>query len=344
MINSNKSIIWINNLKALSVLAVFFVHCQLYYGCVFDTANRYICPWYVNSFFFISGYLLYWKQLSEPRILESIWRYLNGGGKKMMLNILYRIVIPSIIFSLIEYIPSCLIQGRPMDIPNMLYKTIGGQTYWFTSALVVAEFLVILMLLTRRKNIWLYFATSMVIGSLGIWMAYNEIVIFQKNLWACQQGLIAVIFLSFGGLYWRYEKLLNRLLKWSSCLILLVCLIIIIERDNPDPLISTLSIQPLGVVTSLIACILLVQFCKASPEVKFLTYIGQNSIGFYFMSGALPIVFSLIMHKLFSGYYILILAVVFLLSIFTAYIVMKVLIRWIPWLFDMRLIKQRKYV
>ena len=59
--NSQKSITWINTYKALCILAVFFAHSQLYYGCELDTLNDFVHPWYVNAFFFVSGYLLLWK-------------------------------------------------------------------------------------------------------------------------------------------------------------------------------------------------------------------------------------------------------------------------------------------
>lgn len=80
MSQQTKSIPWINNVKALSIVAVFFVHCQLYYGFTLDGANLFIHPWYVNAFFFVSGYLLFWKQLTAPKILEDRRRYAVGGG------------------------------------------------------------------------------------------------------------------------------------------------------------------------------------------------------------------------------------------------------------------------
>lgn len=80
--NQQKSISWINVLKAISLIAVFFVHCQLYYGCMFDRFNRLVYPWYVNAFFFVSGYLLFWKQLSAPRIDEDRKAYVLTGGAK----------------------------------------------------------------------------------------------------------------------------------------------------------------------------------------------------------------------------------------------------------------------
>ena len=84
--NRQKSITWINTYKALCILAVFFVHCQLYYGYTLDLVNDLVHPWYVNAFFFVSGYLLFWKQLSAPRIEEERASYISrvGGGKSYL--------------------------------------------------------------------------------------------------------------------------------------------------------------------------------------------------------------------------------------------------------------------
>lgn len=81
---------------------------------------------------------------------------------------LYRIVIPSIIFSAIEFFPSCIIQGRGIDIGFALYKTIGGGTYWFTSALVVAELILLLLFWTRKRNVWFYATLCVAFGLAGL--------------------------------------------------------------------------------------------------------------------------------------------------------------------------------
>lgn len=338
---NNKSINWINIVKALSIIFVYFVHCQLYYGCVFYTINKFVYPWYVNAFFFVSGYLLFWKQLSEPKILEERLKYAVGGGNLLVKNIIYRIAIPSILFSLIEFLPSSLIQGRGIELSNLLYKTVGGQTYWFTSALVVAELMILLMLFTRRKNIWFYMTISILIGFCGIWMAQNGVAVFSKNWWAYRQGLIAVMFLAFGGVFWRYEQRLQKILKWYVCFVLMVVMVAtILLCDNTDPLISTLTIQPLGIVTSLIACVLLVQLCKLLPEVKPLTFIGQNSIGFYFLSGALPITIGLIARKLGAGDHAWLMLVIWILCLAIAIVAVQVINRQLPWLWDLRRFKK----
>ena len=75
-ISNKKNIIWINTVKALSMIFIYFVHCQLYYGLLFSGLNQFIYPFYVNVFFFISGYLLFSKELSSPKIEQNRKKYL----------------------------------------------------------------------------------------------------------------------------------------------------------------------------------------------------------------------------------------------------------------------------
>ena len=336
--NNQKSINWINVIKALSIIAVYFVHCELHYDYVIP-ATRFVYPWYVNAFFFVSGYLLFWKQLSQPRIDEDRRTYIvMGGGKTLIFNILYRIVIPSIIFSAIEFFPSSIIQGREMSIGNALFKTIGGGTYWFTSALVVAELVLLLLFCSRKRNIWFYVAFCFLFGLLGLFIV--RLGYTQNSIYAWKRGLISLIFLSLGGLYWRYENIVDKLMKWWFALpLLVVYVVMILFCNNINPLISTMAIQPMGFVTSIISCLLLVWLCKCMSEIKPLTFIGQNSLGFYFLSGAAPIPLALIARKAMAGSYWWVVLAIFVLSLIVAYIAVIIINRWLPWLWDLRKIK-----
>ncbi len=344
--NNQKNIAWINTLKAICIIAVFFVHCQSYYGASISEANQFVHTFYVNAFFFVSGYLLFWKQLSAPRINEDMHSYmLTGGGKLLFNNILFRIILPSIIFSAIEFFPSCIIQGRGIDVGFALVKTIGGGTYWFTSALVVAELILLVLFLFRKKNIWFYTIACLCLGIAC--MVLNDLGLIRGGVWAWRQGMIALIFLAMGGLYWRYEKSIDKLMRWwfISPLAIIYIIVVLMFGRFSNPLISTLEIQPLGIVASVIACLLLVWLCKRLPDTKLLSFIGKNSIGFYFMSGALPVSLSLVAHKFMTISSVWIMLTMWLVCMVFAYVIVVIINHWFPWLWDLRKISNKdKYV
>ena len=112
---NKKNIYWINAAKALCIIFVFLLHCCNYYGVRLGVTNGLFRPFYVNAFFFVSGYLLFWKQLSLPKIDENRSEYVNGCmwmGIILILNVLYGIVISSVLFATLEYIPQKLIKTR----------------------------------------------------------------------------------------------------------------------------------------------------------------------------------------------------------------------------------------
>ncbi len=75
-----KDIYWINAVRAFAIMAVFLSHVQAIYGYSIGKMHLFISPWYVNSFFFISGYLLFKKQLSQPLMCEYKRLYISKIG------------------------------------------------------------------------------------------------------------------------------------------------------------------------------------------------------------------------------------------------------------------------
>ena len=344
MNESKKTINWINAMKALCILGVFFVHCESYYGMWLGDVNDYIHPLYVNAFFFVSGYLLFRKQLSEPLISQRTSEYLLvGGGKILLVNIIFRLMIPSTLFAAIEFLPSHLLRGMTFDLGTLLYKTIGGCTYWFTSALVVAELLILLMLVSRIRSIWIYFIASCVMFALGQILASCDFSLLEQYPsfpWQYKHGLYAMIFLAFGGVYWKYENLINRMMNKYvvAGMSLLYIILLIIYPSHFKVLVSMLDINIAGIFLSILATVSLIELCKRLPNSNVLNYIGQNTIGFYFMSGALPIVLSIVVHKVIPGFSALGLAIVFAASMAISYVAVYLMNRFMPWLLDLRVV------
>lgn len=336
-----KDIAWINTVKALCIIGVFFVHSQMYYGCWQQNLNQFILPFYVNGFLFISGYLLFWKQLSKPRIDEDKRQYISrvgGGGRLLFNNVLFRIVIPSIIFATIEFFPSALIQGHDMSLGFCLYKTIGGGTYWFTSTLIVAELALLVAFCTRNTNIWCYVIFCMVVAFIARYvLKYNE----AYEPWAWNRGLMALAFLALGGLYWKYERKIDVLMKWWFTIPLVIVYAFLVSRlvGLNNPLISMHSIQPLGFVSSTVSCLLLVWVAKKIPGQRGLLYMGRNTLGLYFMSGALPIILGILSRRLVEGIHLWTMLMIFIMSLIIAMVAVSVINRWMPWLWDLRKIK-----
>ncbi len=64
---------WIDAVKAICMIAVYLLHSEAYYG-IGDISYGYVLtPFYVNAFFFVSGYLLFKKYLSPEMLMKYNW-------------------------------------------------------------------------------------------------------------------------------------------------------------------------------------------------------------------------------------------------------------------------------
>lgn len=341
---TKKNIFWINAARAICIISVYFVHCQNYYGYATE-ATKYILPFYVNGFFFVSGYLFFRKQLGAALIGEPLRRYVAGGGKTLLANVLYRIVVPTLIFSMIEFLPSYVMRGKPYDFTIFLYKTFGGGTYWFTSALAVAQLLLFLLLLTRRRAMAFYVGAGSLLALLGYFLISGGISIFPEFPafpWQYQHGLYAILFMVAGGAYWTFEESIDKNADKLAmlCFIAVYVALLGVRPDSFHVLISMLSLDIDGVALSLLSVFILVGLCKMMKRVRIIDYIGQNTIGLYFMSGALPIVFSMLAGR-FGAPSLPGLLLIFLGSLATALAAVCLMNRYIPFVFDLRKLRKK---
>lgn len=78
-----KQISWINTLKVLCMLMIYLNHSEIYCGTTIGDLRNIYLPVFVPAFFFISGYLLFMKQLSDSILsmdLKTWFKSRVGGG------------------------------------------------------------------------------------------------------------------------------------------------------------------------------------------------------------------------------------------------------------------------
>lgn len=148
--------------------------------------------------------MLFRKHLSTPLVNLSGTAFLKVGAYKEFLNIFYRLIIPTVLFAALEFIHSYVLRGKEIGFEEFLCKTVGGCTYWFTSALVIAELLVLLLLFTRRKSIWFYLISTSFVFGIGKYMCREGFEFsnqYPSCPWQYKEGLLSIIFLGLGGMY-----------------------------------------------------------------------------------------------------------------------------------------------
>ena len=345
----NSSINWINILKVLCMVLIYLNHSEFYCGTTVGELRNIYLPFFVPAFYFVSGYLLLMKQLKDPLISLNAKEWFNsvsGGGKVLILNIMYKITIPSILFSSFIYFPKKILRGQDLDLSGFLIETIGGCTYWFTSALVLAELILVLLLLTRVKKIGFYVGMGLLAAFVG-YMSFESGVRLTENFnfpWFWKSALAAVFYLTLGGLYWKYEASIDKKLGLNNYWIIALLSIVYICYCLFDFSVykGGLDNAPITIgstVLSIFGVLVMISICKKVPTNKFFDYWGRNTIGLYFMCGAIPNTIAIVIGKVMSvGVPMLVLC--WLLSFVVSLTVVYLLNRFVPFVFDLRKLKR----
>lgn len=202
---------WINTIRALCMIGVYILHTQAYMNADDPILHYVISPFYVNAFFVVSGYLFFRKWLNVD-LGQGVMR------KKLIetsSNLFYRLVIPTVVFASIMYIPKLFYHSKGFTFQQYLYDVFGGISFWFTSAMVVSQVILILLLLLRVTRIR-YFLVMSVILTLTALICRE----FNPNPfpWYWKSGMVGVLVMTVGGVIYRLRHYLEQHLSLLGCI------------------------------------------------------------------------------------------------------------------------------
>ena len=317
------------------MISVYILHSEAYYGINNISYGHFLQPFYVNAFFFVSGYLFFRKQLQ----LAGNYSITNFG--KNIQNIIFRLVIPTIIFASIIYLPKLFFHSKDISITQYFYDVFGGISFWFTSTLVVTQVISFSLLLLRQKTIYFYCICSIFLFISAIYLSDIDNTPFP---WYYKSGIGATFFLTLGGLYQQYEQKIDRKIgTFSEVLLIFIylgCMLYDINNNSFQYAMMSMKYNIQGLLISILGIAVIVLICKQLPKLKAIEYIGRNSIVFYFFSGALPASIGLVFQKIFPEKTYIITLTVALLSICIGYLLTYIVATYLPWLTDFRKLKK----
>lgn len=330
---------WINTARTLCIIAIYLRHSEIYYELTEDTSllSDLFTPFRVVVFFFISGFLFFRKRLQTSPLSDSKKRdskEYTGALKHLM----FRLAIPTILFATLIYIPKCLFHGNELHFSQYLHDVIGGTSYWFTSALTVAQVILLTFIFISRTHILRYLAASVVLLAVGMFLGETNYTPFP---WHWQSALVATFFLCLGGTYLRYEEKIDKWLKPYGFIIISVAYLCLIYSDiEIATMIAPVKLNAIGMMTILMGLTFIIGISKCLPALKGLSYIGRHTITFYFLSGVMPALFSSIMHHLYDGILPYAYIIVATSSLGASYIATYVINTRLAFLLDMRRLRK----
>ena len=124
--DKHKDIFLVNAVKALCMIGVYVAHAEVYYPAVKFSVMHCINPFYVTAFFFVNGYLFSMKRVADADECGISCR--RDAFLGQLKNVFIKLVIPTIIFSTLIFVPRNLFHHEPMSIGKYVFmvKEIPG--------------------------------------------------------------------------------------------------------------------------------------------------------------------------------------------------------------------------
>ena len=326
---------WIDNVKAICMIGVYLLHSALYYGIGELQYGLLFAPFYVNAFFFVSGYLLFYKHLNNSKMN-------NREYLKSLQNIIYRLMIPSLFFSALMFLPKMIFHSAEINTSAFLVNVFGGISYWFTSALLVAQVVLLTLIrILKKYEIWSYLFCSVLLFSCGWYL--NDIRTDSSAEaffpWFWKTGIEYTMIMAFGGLYMKYEKHINVIGYYLFFLSAFIYMILMYKLMNG----TKIPIMGLGGRCNIMGGLmiaagitLIISVCHKIKYNHILSFIGRNSIVFYFLSGAFPAFVGMVAQRCFPERIYAITIFVTFFSLVLAWFATIVINKYFPFLIDMR--------
>lgn len=321
---------WVNVLRAWSMAGVYLWHCEEYCGGG-RTLSLFISPVCMAVFFFVSGYLFFRKAYGPGQ--SQTWRHQFG-------NVFFRLVVPTMLFAALLYVPKTLFHRQVASWAGFGFSVVGGTTFWFTSALALIQISAIgLLWLMRLVNLSrrLTMAMMMVVGAC-LWLGFTQIhAPFNAFPWSFTSGMHYFIFFVLGGCF-SASSLLNDYSRprhpFLFVLSFVVYVVLSLFVGHPHAMLDHL----LRLVAAMVGLACFVPLACLVPPSRWQTFVGRNSIAFYFLCGLMPALMAfLFRHFGFEGGWAV--PAVFLLSFMLSGCTSWLLRRYTPSLFDLRELK-----
>lgn len=316
------------------MISVYILHVQSFLGDINLWISPLLHPFYVNAFFVVSGFLFFRKWIGNSSSVKP--------GKKDFSNILFRLVIPTMLFSSIIYAPKMLFHSLNLELSQYFYDVFGGVSFWFTSAITISQVVLLLALASNITRLYGFVLLSVLIV---VAMPFIRDAFPLAFPWYWKSGLVAVVFMTLGGLIYQYKAVIKKYLTLSLVLSSLAYAATVIYGAETGGLryaamSASFNVSGFFATLSAISFISIISY-KWIPSVKLLQFIGNNSIIFYFLSGAIPAAVSsyAVISGLADSFNLLIVSA---MSIALGAVCTWIIVKYLPFLTDLRTIKRLK--
>ncbi|MBC5639002.1 MULTISPECIES: acyltransferase family protein [Clostridia] len=327
MDNIKKRVLWIDLLKAISMLFVMLGHIDF---CPSQWSYFY-GPFFLSAFLFASGYTFNNKR----------------SFSEFFINKVKTLLVPMFIFSLINIGSRLLLtfnndQVISQDIKDCFFQIRGkNDELWFIACIFGASivFYFVNKLINKQK---IFIITILLLCFCSI--------IYDKTIgiplpWHIQMYGSACFYMGLGALYKQNENKLRKFINYYSLMLTLIMYFIIVSMQyvykQGDPIVfynygqsilRYFTISGLGLA-------MILQIVNLIPNIKLLSFIGRNSFIYYAFHGKVESLILVVLKKsevlsqqVINGKMILLLIIYLILEVILLIPVAIIINRYFPFM------------
>jgi acyltransferase len=289
--NVTQRISWIDNAKALGIIAVFYGHIveKIFTTYAIPTAGlqyKLIYSFHIPLFFLLSGYLV--KETQHRKLFMFMK---NKFMTRIVPFFFFNILILPCIF-IFAKISNQSIYINKFQI--LLYLLAGNPAVintptWFLACLLSVEVIHYLLYPVLRKSRIVLCVAMVLFYIMGWGLSYKEDIINQyiiiPDYWCILQALVAYSFYLFGNLISTFPIFHEKVNPYLNVLLLIltaVCVLATFNLNNVHPTVLLSSVQYgsflLFPLTALAGSIFIILVSRIMPSFRFMSFLGRNSL------------------------------------------------------------------
>lgn len=300
---------WIDLAKGLAMIFIVFSHTGS--GSLIDT---FYLPFFLNLFFFISGYLF----KKDLEIIDEV-KYLSC-----------RLFLPMLFLGTINSVIAYFVEGDNLlrrSIDLILQMSSVNNDMWFIACLICCHFVFFLVFkMLRNQSLW-SIGICLCLGILASYvLTFSQIVLPFRLI----RSFTYLFFFSIGVMYKEYENRMETILsKWSTFFLIIILYVLVFAQYGSSEFYCSLGDVGIGTI----GVIALVIISKKIENCAWIEYIGRNTLVYYaFQSKAIKAIVMIMSMIGVKGSSISVRVLVTIFAIVILAIPSEIIRKWFPFL------------
>jgi acyltransferase len=294
--NLTQRISWVDNAKALGIIAVFYGHIveKIFRTYAIPEAGlqyKLIYSFHIPLFFLLSGYLV--KETQH----RKLFMFIKNKFMTRIVPFIFFNILMLLCYIIIENISNQRLYNVSQLLTRLLYLLAGRPTFnpiiWFLACLFSVEIINYLLYPVLRKSRIVLCMVMVLFYITGWGLSYKAAIINQyitiPDYWFIHEALVAYSFYLFGNLMAAYPIFHEKMNPYLNSLLIMLTAACVLATFN----LNTVQFVPSYVVmvgnceygsfllfpiTAIAGSMCIILVSRIMPSLSFISFLGRNTL------------------------------------------------------------------